>query len=521
MLQEAAVEKQLMAQIEGHRNQMANLQTAQGDSESVLDALLKEFEPLLATEDDSAIQEVQPQVKTMLTTLEGVSPVVKVVEFILRNGALANPSLIDAAADALCSHNLHECETDTFGLVVQLYDASSPDSSTRESIAIGLRNAAKNAATFHELEHVAAVAIAASDLPQVRKEALEEVVVSRLVPLIGRAEHQNRAVDLLHRLCFQMTHAGGVFLQAQLMELLNEADLSFASYRFIADVVCTHELLQGDLPAACAAKIAWFATIPEMTDEALGLIPEIWNSAPETFRIQLASEMQTVVDAENFAYTPDRYALLLGLIEYLHHVTADQIPDREDVQLHYVKAILRFSQTSELVEDLYNLVRKEGGIFSEVLLPRSRVALSVWLLLAPLAVRLPYSKLKANVDGWRLPPAAKQPVTLRQITTVFEYLLTEETTPNQYAQIRRAFINALGQLVDSEGETTIEMGESLFAEFARFIAGVSDRERRTWEQVCKQIWEEDSRRGAPDVDQIRSGQVRRLLKRRIKQIFSN
>jgi hypothetical protein len=98
--------------------------------------------------------------------------------------------------------------------------------------------------------------------------------------------------------------------------------------------------------------------------------------------------------------------------------------------------------------------------------------------------------------------------------------------------LRRAFVNALGQLYFAESEAeeagdaedeeaVINMGDTLFSEFKAYIAGVSNQERRDWEQVCDQIWRKDSRKGTQDVDQIGSGRMRRDLRRQIKVIFSS
>ena len=91
---------------------------------------------------------------------------------------LATPPFIDAAATTLCSRDLHEGKTDAFDLMIQLYDASDTASPARESIAIGLRDAAKNAATFHELADVTGIVVAAPDRPHFRKEEFEDEILS-------------------------------------------------------------------------------------------------------------------------------------------------------------------------------------------------------------------------------------------------------------------------------------------------------------------------------------------------------
>ena len=91
--------------------------------------------------------------------------------------------------------------------------------------------------------------------------------------------------------------------------------------------------------------------------------------------------------------------------------------------------------------------------------------------------------------------------------------MTVEVKPNQNAQLRRTFVNALGQLANSEDGTVVEIGNSLLSDFKTYIAGVSDQERQEWDQVCRQIWKEDSCKGTPDMDRIRSGRVRRELQR--------
>ena len=495
-----------------------------------LSPLLNEFDQLLATGDESLVLDIQELTQTMLTTFTRMRAIVEVVNFILRTPPLTMPHVIDAAATALCANSLHEGHADTFDLVRQLYDASAVAAPARESIAIGLRGAAENASTFQELARVTTTVIATPQLPHFRKEELEKEVFSRLTPLLRAADNRGEATDLLHQLCPEMTHTGGVVLRSQLMELLNEIDLPFAAYEAIADLTFTHQALQVDLLATCAERIAQFANVPEIADGALGFITECWESSPEGFKIRLASEMRTVVDAEAFTYTPERHALLIRLIDLVYRIGVQQLADRDSLQLHYVKALIRFSGTPELEESLYTLVHRETGPLHDVLLPRACVALSVWFLLAPIAQHLFGSKLKATVDDWKLPPPTQRSVTHRQISIVFDNLLTEETTPDQHAQmLRRAFINAVGQLylADAEDEAAdaadedavVEMGEDLLAEFKTYIAGVSDPERRDWERICDQVWQKDARKGTPDVDRIRSGRMRKELRRQSQEIF--
>lgn len=305
------------------------------------------------------------------------------------------------------------------------------------------------------------------------------------------------------------------------MNLLEQTDLPFDSYQTVIELMASYPVLQFDLPKACADKMVWYLDQPEMAGEALNLIVGTWGAAPDEFKTQLVAQMQGVIDADTFVYTPERYALLVRLIAYLYHRTERQLPNREEIQLHYTKALIRLSATPETEANFEELIRRDADPLPSVLFPKSRVATSVWLLLTPLVQHMPYSKLKTSVAGWGIPSSMHRSVGQEQLQTVFGRLLPEATSPNQHAQMRRAFVNALGQLADSEDEDVVESGEFILVSFGAYIAELPKQQWHGWRQACERIWLDDSRKGTPDVDRIRSGRVRKELQRQIKRIFDD
>ena len=99
--------------------------------------------------------------------------------------------------------------------------------------------------------------------------------------------------------------------------------------------------------------------------------------------------MRDVFSREDFAYNTEHYTLSLRLIEFAYHITDRDLLNRENAQLHYFKTLIRLSSIAEQETSLSSLVQWESGELSKVLLPNSRVVLSVWFLVAPLALHVP------------------------------------------------------------------------------------------------------------------------------------
>ena len=494
-----------------------------GFANSRLHEVLAGFHRLLATEYQPAILAIRSHMKDIISSQTQFPTIIPVVEFILNNQALVTDELVDAAAATLCSQELHEGGKIVFQLAAELYRVSSLESQAREAIANGLRDAAVSASSFEEVERVATAAVATPELPHFPKEELDEALADKLLPFLRTMDYQTKTLALLQELSDHTTHGASRNLRTGLADMIEEIDLPLQTFVAIMELVSVVPSLQIELPEVCATKLASFAKIAETSETALSLIEAKWETSTEGFKSRLALEMQPVVESGNFTYTEARYELLIRFIVYIPRGKYET--DGEPLQLHYVKALMRLSNTLERMDMLYELV-KADSILNKVLLSRSRVALGLWILLAPLAEHIPYSKVKSTIDGWRFPAPPQLLVGRRQMSVVFDELLAVGAndraplpSPLAQAQMRRNFLNALGQLADAEEEEVVELSEELFSEFSEYAAGLPDEERKTWETACQQVWVKDAHKGTPDVDKIRSGKVRRTLRNQIKEIF--
>ncbi len=481
---------------------------------SRLHEVLAGFQSLLQTDYEPAILEIRSHTKNIVASQTEFPRIIPVVQFILNNQPLIIGELVDAASITLCSQELHEGGEVAFQLAAKLYSVSSAESQAREAIANGLRDAAANASSFEEVERVATAAIATPELPHFPKEELEEALAGKLLPFLRAEAYQSKTLSLLQELSAKMTHGANRSLREGLSSMIEEVDLPLDTFVAIMELVSTVPPLQIELPEACATKLARFARIAETSEAALALIDEKWENSTTGFKSTLTLEMQPVVESRDFTYTDERYQFLIRFIVYIPQGKYET--DSEALQLGYIRALMRMSNTRERLNMLYELVKTEANILNRV-----RVALGLWILLTPLAQHIPYSKVKSTTDGWQFPAHPQLPVGRQQISVVFDELLTGTTSPLAYAQMRRNFLNALGQLADAEDEDVVELGEELFSEFSEYVASLPDEERKTWEAACQQVWVKDARKGTPDIDKIRSGKVRRTLRNQIKEIFAD
>jgi len=490
-----------------------------GFANSRLHEVLAGFQSLLQTDYEPAIHDIRSHTKNIAASQSQFPRIIPVVEFILKNQTLITDELVDAAATTLCSRELHEGGKVAFQLAAKLYGVSSLESQAREAIANGLRDAAVSASSFEEVERVATAAVATPELPHFPKEELDESLADKLLPFLRTEEYQSKTLSLLQGLSVKMTHGANRSLREGLADMIEEIDLPLDTFVAIMELVSSVPSLQIELPEACATKLAHFARIAGTSEAALSLIEEKWESSTDVFQSRLILEMQPVVESGNFTYTNERYELVIRFIAYIPQGKYET--DGEVLQLHYTKALMRMSNTRERLNMLYELVKADTNALNKVLLSRSRVALGLWILLAPLTQHIPYSKVKTTIDGWQFPAHPQLPVGRRQMSVVFDELLTESTSPLAQAQMRRNFLNTLGQLADAEDEEAVEVGEELLSEFNGYMMRLTAEERKTWEAACQQVWVKDARKGTPDVDKIRSGKVRRTLRNQIKEIFSN
>ena len=93
--------------------------------------------------------------------------------------------------------------------------------------------------------------------------------------------------------------------------------------------------------------------------------------------------------------------------------------------------------------------------------------------------------------------------------------------PNQLTQMKRAFLNAVAQLLDTQKKEVVEATHRLLQYLVRYLRGVDDAERQSWQLLSEQVWLVDAGRPTADVDRIRHLEVSKKLQQQIKQIFGD
>ena len=424
---------------------------------------------------------------------------------------------IDQAANFVSSLKLHREDHRAAELIVKLYDASGMDWSIRKSIAKGLQNSVHQCESFQEVKKVVEIAISVPELPSPYKEKLEEEILSKLVPYLRNSYNCDDTINLIHWVCIRMTDDGLTFLCHQLLDYIADSNLAFSAYEAIFDLMISQPALQKELPLPCAEKMMSFVSRSKDLNNALGLIVDSFRHEVEPFKAHLITLLQQELSIEDLYYAPEIFDFLLHLIEYSHQIPDIYIEDHEALQLTYVRGLLKISETQTDVDYIHSILHEQSGEFNSTLRLKSRLIISVWLLLAPLIQYIPHSKMKITVDAWELHTFPKE-ILFRSLTAVFDILLPLEFDRDRHLQICRSLINGIGQLMDTKDEEIVGKGKEILLCVKQYITGISDREFREWQSICQQIWLSDSRKSMPNSDRVRRS-TRKVLKEWINDVF--
>ena len=424
---------------------------------------------------------------------------------------------IDQAANFVSELKLHQEDHRASELIIKLYDASDIDWSTRESIAKGLQNSVRQCESFQDLKKVIETAISVPELPSPHKEKLEKEILSKLVPYLRNSYNCDDTINLIHWVCIRMTDDGLTFLCRQLLDHITDRNLTFSAYEAIFDLMISQPALQEELPRPCAEKMMSFVSRSKDLNSALGLIVDSFRHEVEPFKAHLITLLQQELSVEDLYYAPEIYDFLLHLIEYSHQIPDTYIEDHETLQLTYVRGLLKISETQTDVDYIHSILHEQSGEFNSTLRLKSRLIISVWLILAPVIRYIPRSKIKVTVDAWQLLTSPEE-ISFRSLTAVFDILLPLDFDRNCHLQICRSFINGIGQLMDTEDEDLVRKGKRILLCVKQYIVGVSDQELREWRSICQQIWLSDSRKSMPDVDRVHKD-TRKVLEEWIDDIF--
>ena len=314
-----------------------------------------------------------------------------------------------------------------------------------------------------------------------------------------------------------MTDDGLTFLCHQLLDYITDSNLTFSAYEAIFDLMISQPALQEELPRPCAEKMMSFVGKSKDLNSALGLIIDSFRHEVEPFKAHLITLLQQELSVEDLYYAPEIFDFLLHLIEYSHQIPDTYIEDHEALQLTYVRGLLKITETQTDVDYLHSILHEQSGEFNKALKLKSRLIISVWLILAPVIRYIPHSKIKVTVDAWQLHTFPEE-ILFRSLTAVFDILLPLNFDRDRHLQICRSFINGIGQLMDTGDEEISGKGEEILLCIKQYIIGVSDQEFREWQSICQQVWLSDSRKSMPNVDRVRKT-TRKVLEEWIDDIF--
>ena len=424
---------------------------------------------------------------------------------------------IDQAANFISDLRLHQENHRVAELIIKLYDASGIDWETRKSLAKGLQNSVSQCESFQDLKKVVEIAISVPELPSPYKEKLEKEILSKLVPFLRNSYNCDDTINLIHWVCIRMTDDGLTFLCHQLLDYITDSNLTFSAYEAIFDLMISQPALQEELPRPCAEKMMSFVSKSKDLNSALGLIIDSFRHEVEPFKAHLITLLQQELSVEDLYYAPEIFDFLLHLIEYSYQIPDTYIEDHEALQLTYVRGLLKITETQTDVDYLHSILHEQSGEFNKALKLKSRLIISVWLILAPVIRYIPHSKIKVTVDAWQLHTFPEE-ILFRSLTAVFDILLPLNFDRDRHLQICRSFINGIGQLMDTGDEEISGKGEEILLCIKQYIIGVSDQEFREWQSICQQVWLSDSRKSMPNVDRVRKT-TRKVLEEWIDDIF--
>ncbi|MCS5614042.1 MAG: hypothetical protein NZ961_26735 [Candidatus Poribacteria bacterium] len=424
---------------------------------------------------------------------------------------------IDRAANFISDLRLHQENHRVAELIIKLYDASGIDWETRKSLAKGLQNSVSQCESFQDLKKVVEIAISVPELPSPYKEKLEKEILSKLVPFLRNSYNCDDTINLIHWVCIRMTDDGLTFLCHQLLDYITDSNLTFSAYEAIFDLMISQPALQEELPRLCAEKMMSFVSKSKDLNSALGLIIDSFRHEVEPFKAHLITLLQQELSVEDLYYAPEIFDFLLHLIEYSYQIPDTYIEDHEALQLTYVRGLLKISETQADVDYLHSILHEQSGKFNKALKLKSRLIISVWLILAPVIRYIPHSKIKVTVDAWQLHTFPEE-ILFRSLTAVFDILLPLNFDRDRHLQICRSFINGIGQLMDTGDEEISGQGEEILLCVKQYIIGVSDQEFKEWQSICQQVWLSDSRKSMPNVDRVRKA-TRKVLEKWIDDIF--
>jgi len=472
--------------------------------------------------------------------------VLDLMAFILAHDELKTPALLDMTALALSRLNPSQIDQRLLDLLIQFCRYAHLETTVQENIARFLTTAIHSVSTYQQLKalvntiiHVADT-IKLSELPH--KLQLEQAIFEKLVPRLLDFDRALEVTNLLQWLRYHATGFGLEVLYRQLIQIIHNPKLQIGSFQAVLDFAFTEqetettetteakaisdrnnsELEDAQLFAvqtACIERMVIYLADESTDGPMVHLLISVWPLMSKALRVLLVQQLpETETPFQNLPSTPQVYQLIVEMIPYTGLGSTPDI-----IQSALVKVALGLTQTKDQEDWLRTVLQQKA--FYQFLLPRSLWLISVWFLLRPLADLIPNSKTGQIVKALSLPPAPFP--SLPSFLFVFEHVLSSHEVsegvkmPNQLTQMKRAFLNAVAQLLDTQKEEVVEATHRLLQYLARYLRGVDDVERQSWQLLSEQVWLVDASRPTADVDRIRHLEVSKKLQQQIKQIFGD
>ncbi|MDP6747647.1 MAG: hypothetical protein QGH37_11630 [Candidatus Poribacteria bacterium] len=472
--------------------------------------------------------------------------VLDLMAFILAHDVLKTPALLNAVALALSRLNPSKIDQRLLDLLIQFCRYTHSGTTVQENIVRFLTIAIHSASSYQQLKslvntiiHVAD-AIKLSELPH--KLQLEQAVFEKLVPRLLDLDRALEVTNLLQWLRYHATGFGLEVLYRQLIQIIHDPELQIESFQAVLDFAFTKqetettetteakaisdrnslELEDAQLFAvqtACIERMVIYLADESTNGPMAHLLISVWPLMSKPLRVLLVQQLPEAEAAlQNLPSTPQVYQLIVEMIPY---TGLNSTPDI--IQSALVKVALGLTQTKDQEDWLRTVLQQKA--FYQFLLPRSLWLISVWFLLRPLADLIPNSKTGQIVKALSLPHAPFP--SLPSFLFVFEHVLSSREVsegvkmPNQLTQMKRAFLNAVAQLLDTQKEEVVEATHRLLQYLVRYLRGVDDAERQSWQLLSEQVWLVDAGRPTADVDRIRHPEVSKQLQQQIKQIFGD
>jgi len=466
--------------------------------------------------------------------------VFELVSLVLTHDELKTPTLLESVAQVLFQPTV--VDQPLLDLVVFLHQETRSDHEIQDKITSFFTTAIRSASSYQQLRLLVNTVIHLASTTKLIESSLqfliEQTTFEKLVPRLVEVEHALEISNQLQWLRHHATDSGRHILYIQLIQLIHKPKLENETFHIVLDFAFTppdkpkrriwenaenyDQSQEESFQKVCIERIVDLLADSSTSFGTLGLLVSFWPLIRQELRMLLVQLLPEKIDlSQDWSEMLAEYDPASTNYEQIYHMLLEMASycglssEADMIQIPFVKLILQLTRNQN---ELRSILREP--VFFQQLRPRSIWLISVWFLLRPLAELIPQSKTGQIVSSLGLPTATFP--SQSTFLFVFEYLLlNQETsegtkTANQSAQMKRALLNAMAQLLDSKIEKTNRACQVLQEYLQGYLRGVGDVERQSWRALAEQVWLVDTNRPTADVDRIRNPEVNRQLQQQIK-----